>query len=258
MRLADKIALVTGAGRGIGRSIVTHYAREGADIIAVDVNEEILADTAKEVQGLGRKCLPLRADLSKVAEIRTMVERALAEHGRIDVLVNNAGVTKAMGFFEITEEDWNWMFDLNMRGNFFCTQLVAKSMVERKSGSVVNISSIGGKGYPLTTNAGYAASKGGVNSLTRIAAQLLGPSNVRVNAICPGATLTEMSKRTAQERAVRAGITVEELLAAREARIPLRRENTPEDVAHMAVYLGSDESRNVTGQTINIDGGMMP
>jgi NAD(P)-dependent dehydrogenase (short-subunit alcohol dehydrogenase family) len=258
MRLFEKNALVTGAGRGIGRAIVTHYAREGADIVAVDVDEKILDEVATEVRGLGRKCLTIRANLSKVDEIRSMSARALAEFGHIDVLVNNAAVTKAMGFFEITEEDWNWMFDLNMRGLFFCMQSIGKSMVERKKGNIVNIASIGGKGYPLTTNAGYAASKGGVIALTRIAAQLLGPSNVNVNAICPGATVTEMSKRTAQERAVRAGITVEELLAAREARIPLRRENTPEDVAHMAVYLGSDEARNVTGQAINVDGGMMP
>jgi len=167
-------------------------------------------------------------------------------------------VTKALGLFDITEADWDWMHGVNLKGLFFCLQSVAREMARRKQGKIINIASIAGKGYPGTSNAAYAASKGGVIALTRVAAQLLGPDNINVNAICPGATQTEMSRRTAEERARRQGIPVEELLKAREEKIPLRRSNTPDDIAMMAVFLASDESHNVTGQAINVDGGMMP
>ncbi|MBI3328587.1 MAG: glucose 1-dehydrogenase [Nitrospinae bacterium] len=258
MRLANKVAIVTGAGRGMGRAISVHFAREGADIAAVEVNRDTLHEVEEEVREHGRKCLAIQADVAKLLDIERMVKRTVEEFGRIDILVNNAGVTKALGIFDITEADWDWMHSVNLKGLFFCLQTVAREMVRHKQGKIINIASIAGKGYPGTSNAAYAASKGGVITLTRLAAQLLGPDNINVNAICPGVTRTDMSQRLATERARRQGVAVEELLKAREERIPLQRSNTADDIAMMAVFLASEESNNVTGQAINVDGGLMP
>ena len=257
-RLANKVAIVTGAGRGMGRAISVHFAQEGADIAAVEVNPDTLREVEEEVREQGRRCLGIQADVAKLADIDRAVKRTLEAFGKIDILVNNAGVTKALGIFDITEADWDWMHGVNLKGLFFCLQTVAREMARRKAGKIINIASIAGKGYPGTSNAAYAASKGGVIALTRVAAQLLGPDNINVNAICPGATQTEMSRRTAEDRARRQGVAVQELLKAREETIPLRRSNTPDDIAMMAVFLASDESNNVTGQAINVDGGLMP
>jgi NAD(P)-dependent dehydrogenase (short-subunit alcohol dehydrogenase family) len=257
-RLANKVAIVTGAGRGMGRAISVRFAREGADIAAVEVNHDTLQEVAEEVQEQGRKCLPIQADLSRLPEIDGMVKATLQEFGKIDILVNNAGVTKALGLFEITEVDWDWMHGINLRGLFFCLQSVAREMARRKQGKIINIASIAGKGYPGTSNAAYAASKGGVIALTKVAAQLLGPDNINVNAICPGITRTDMFQRLATERARQRGVSIEEVVKGREETIPIRRSNTPDDIAMMAVFLASDEAANVTGQAINVDGGLMP
>jgi NAD(P)-dependent dehydrogenase (short-subunit alcohol dehydrogenase family) len=257
-RLVNKVAIVTGAGRGMGRAISVRFAQEGANIAAVEVNADALREVAEEVQDQGRKCLPIQADLSKLAEIEMMVNRTLEAFGKIDILVNNAGVTKALGIFEITETDWDWMHSINLKGLFFCLQRVAREMARRKQGKIVNIASIAGKGYPGTSNAAYAASKGGVIALTKVAAQLLGPDNINVNAICPGVTRTDMFQRLATTRAQQRGVPIEEIIKAREETIPIRRSNTADDIAMMAVFLASDESANVTGQAINVDGGLMP
>jgi NAD(P)-dependent dehydrogenase (short-subunit alcohol dehydrogenase family) len=257
-RLAKKVAIVTGAGRGMGRAISVRFAREGADIAAVEVNHDTLQEVAEEVQEQGRQCLPIQADLSQLPEINGMVKATLQEFGKIDILVNNAGVTKALGLFDITEADWDWMHSINLRGLFFCLQRVAREMARRKQGKIINIASIAGKGYPGTSNAAYAASKGGVIALTKVAAQLLGPDNINVNAICPGITRTDMFQRLATERARQRGVSIEEVVKGREETIPIRRSNTPDDIAMMAVFLASDEAANVTGQAINVDGGLMP
>jgi NAD(P)-dependent dehydrogenase (short-subunit alcohol dehydrogenase family) len=167
-------------------------------------------------------------------------------------------VTKALGIFDISESDWDWMHSVNLKGLFFCLQRVAREMARRKQGKIVNIASIAGKGYPGTSNAAYAASKGGVIALTTVAAQLLGPDNINVNAICPGVTRTDMFQRLATERARQRGVPLAEIIKAREETIPIRRSNTPDDIAMMAVFLASEESANVTGQAINVDGGLMP
>jgi NAD(P)-dependent dehydrogenase (short-subunit alcohol dehydrogenase family) len=258
MRLANKVAIVTGAGRGMGRAISVRFAQEGADVAAVEVNGDTLREVSEEVRERGRQCLPIQADLSKLADIDAMVNRTLEAFGKIDILVNNAGVTKALGIFEITETDWDWMHSINLKGLFFCLQRVAREMARRKQGKIVNIASIAGKGYPGTSNAAYAASKGGVIALTKVAAQLLGPDNINVNAICPGVTRTDMFQRLATARAQQQGVPIDEIIKAREETIPIRRSNTADDIAMMAVFLASDESANVTGQAINVDGGLMP
>jgi 3-oxoacyl-[acyl-carrier protein] reductase len=258
MRLADKVAMVTGAARGMGRAIALRFAREGAEIAAVDVDGEALQEVVEEICAQGRRGLAIRADLARLSEIDRAVDQTLQAFGKIDILVNNAGVTKALGIFDITEADWDWMHSVNLKGLFFCLQRVARDMARRKQGKIINIASIAGKGYPGTSNAAYAASKGGVIALTKVAAQLLGPDNINVNAICPGVTRTDMFQRLAQERARQRGVSVEEIVKAREETVPLRRSNTPDDIAMMAVFLASDESANVTGQAINVDGGLMP
>jgi NAD(P)-dependent dehydrogenase (short-subunit alcohol dehydrogenase family) len=258
MRLANKVAIVTGAGRGMGRAISIRFAQEGADVAAAEVNTDTLREVAEEIGEQGRKCLPIQADLSRLPDIDAMVTRAVEEFGRIDILVNNAGVTKALGLFDITEADWDWMHSVNLKGLFFCLQRVAREMARRKQGKIVNIASIAGKGYPGTSNAAYAASKGGVIALTKVAAQLLGPDNINVNTICPGVTRTEMFQRLATDRARQRGVSIDEVIKAREETIPIRRSNTPDDIAMMAVFLASDESANITGQAINVDGGLMP
>src|SRR5919106_1631912 len=258
MRLDNKVAIVTGAGRGMGRAISVRFAQEGVNIAAVEVNADTLHEVAEEVRERGRRCLPIQADLSHLPAIDDMVKQTLQEFGKIDILVNNAGVTKALGLFHITEADWDWMHGVNLKGLFFCLQSVAREMTRRKQGKIVNIASIAGKGYPGTSNAAYAASKGGVIALTAVAAQLLGPDNINVNAICPGVTRTDMFQRLATERARQRGVPLAEIIKAREETIPIRRSNTPEDIAMMAVFLASEESANVTGQAINVDGGLMP
>jgi NAD(P)-dependent dehydrogenase (short-subunit alcohol dehydrogenase family) len=256
-RLADKVAIVTGAGRGMGRAIALRFAQEGAHVVTADIVAATAQETAAAVEALGRRSLPLRVDLGEMTDIQTLVTRALETFGRIDILVNNAGVTKALDLFDITPEDWDWMHRVNAKGVFFCLQAVAREMVKQRYGKIVNIASIAGKGYRYTSNIAYAASKGAVVVMTQVAAQLLASHNINVNAICPGATQTEMLQNIQRDRSSQRGIPVEELEQRGAASIPLGRANTPEDIAALAVFLASDESLNMTGQAINVDGGLI-
>ncbi|ETX00009.1 MAG: hypothetical protein ETSY1_12820 [Candidatus Entotheonella factor] len=255
-RLAGKIAIVTGAGRGVGRAIALRLAEEGAHIVAVDIDAQTAQDTAARVKALGRRSLPLEADLGVMASIDTLVARAMETFGRIDILVNNAGVTKATDILDVTPEDWDWMHRVNAKGVFFCMQAVAREMVKQEAGKIVNIASVAGKGYLHTSNIAYAASKGAVVVMTQVAGQLLARHNINVNAICPGMTQTEMLQGIHRDRSVQRGVAIEELERRSAASIPLQRANTPEDIAAMAAFLASDDARNITGQTINVDGGV--
>lgn len=255
-RLADKIAIVTGAGRGMGRAIALRLAEEGAHIVAADIDAQTAHDTAASVEALGRRSLPLEADLGATASIEALVVRALETFGRIDILVNNAGVTKALDIFEVTPDDWDWMHRVNARGVFFCMQTVAREMVKQESGKIINIASVAGKGYRYTSNIAYAASKGAVMIMTQVAGQQLARHNTNVNAICPGATQTEMFQSILRDRSAQRGVDMEALASQGTASIPLQRDNTPENIAAMAAFLASDDARNITGQAINLDGGM--
>ena len=262
--LQDKAVLVTGAGAGIGRATALAMTAEGAVVAAADIDlaaaERAAADCNKDrPAGNSRRALAIEADCGDVASIEAMVARAVAELGRLDVIVNNAGVTRYAYIMDLTEADWDRIHRVNAKGVFFCLQRAAREMINQGGGGrIINIASISGRGYPGASNAAYAASKGAVISLTWMAAQQLGRHNINVNAICPGVTRTELGARNAVERAAERGITVAELNAEAEARIPIGRANQPEDIAAMAVFLASPAARNITGQAYNVDGGLVP
>jgi NAD(P)-dependent dehydrogenase (short-subunit alcohol dehydrogenase family) len=196
-------------------------------------------------------------DMSSVADINALVDKTIAQYGRVDILVNNAGVTRSLGFFEVTEADWDWMHSINARGLFFCMQRVAREMVKRNSGKIINIASIAGKGFRGTSNIAYAGTKGAVIAMTRVGASQLAKNNINVNAICPGATRTHLYETIQNEVIAKRGITAEQAQRAMDAQIPLGRSNSPFDIANMACFLASSEADNITGQSYNVDGGLM-
>jgi NAD(P)-dependent dehydrogenase (short-subunit alcohol dehydrogenase family) len=192
-----------------------------------------------------------------VAAIDVMTRTVAEAFGRIDVLVNNAGVTRRAAIMDLTEADWDRIMRVNGKGVFFCLQRVAREMIPRRSGVIINIASIAGKGYAGTSNAIYAGSKGAVIGMTRIAALQLARHNINVNAICPGSTVTALSNDNLRNRAKEEGVSVEEMERRRNSGIPLGRANDPEDIAAMAVFLASPGARNITGQSFNVDGGLI-
>ena len=257
MTLADRVAIVTGAGNGIGRAIALGLAGAGANVATVDVDGGAARATADAAAARGPRSLALDTDVGDLTGIDRMVGRVMEAFGRIDVLVNNAGVTRRAYIMDLTEQDWDRIMRVNAKGVFFCLQRVAREMIPRRSGTIINIASIAGKGYAGTSNAIYAASKGSVISLTRTAALQLARHDINVNAICPGITMTALSEANVAVRAREEGLSVEEMTRLRNAVIPLGRANEPEDVAALAVFLASPGARNITGQSLNVDGGVI-
>jgi NAD(P)-dependent dehydrogenase (short-subunit alcohol dehydrogenase family) len=258
MNLANQVALVTGAGQGIGKASALALAAAGAHVIAADIAGRKAEETAEAIMSLQRRALPVQADVGDLRDIDRMVRQTFDEFGQIDILLNNAGVTRRADIMELTEEDWDRIHRVNAKGVFFCLQRVAREMIPRRSGRIVNIASIAGKGYEGTSNAAYAASKGAVISLTKTAAQQLGRHNINVNSVCPGVTRTALSEANLHIRAQQEGVTVEEMERRRADVIPLKRANDPEDIAAMVVFLASAGARNITGQCFNVDGGLIP
>ena len=259
MQLEDKIALVTGAARGMGRAISIGLAREGAHVAVADIDGRLVSDdTAISVKELGRRCVAIQADVGSLAEIDRMIKETLEAFGRIDILVNNAAITRVLNLMDITEEDWDRIHRVNAKGAFFCMQRVATELIQQgKGGRIINIASLAGKGNPGTSNAAYAASKAAVIVMTQIAANQLGRHNINVNSICPGGTNTPMAETLRVEYSQLLGISVEEVERRRLANIPIGRANEPEDIADMAIFLAGPGSRNITGQSINVDGGVL-
>ncbi len=246
MELADRVALVTGSARGIGLAISKGLAAGGADIVLNDLIEEGAAKEAIEaIRRLDRRVLYLQADISQNQQAKALMGDAVAEFGKIDVLVNNAGITRDSLLLRMTEEDWDSVLAVNLKGTFNCTQAVAKQMMKQRSGSIVNIASIVG----IRGNAGqanYSASKAGVIGLTKTAAKELASRGIRVNAIAPGFIETEMTKKLPAE--TRAKVV---------ERIPLGAFGSPADVASLVRFLASDSARYITGQVIGLDGGLV-
>jgi NAD(P)-dependent dehydrogenase (short-subunit alcohol dehydrogenase family) len=255
--LADRVAIITGAGRGIGHATALALAAAGADVAVVDIDKAAAEKTAGAVAAAGRRSLAVATDVGDVASIDQMVSQVVHALGRVDVLVNNAGVTRRADVMDLTEADWDRIMRVNGKGVFFCLQRVAREMIPRRSGVIVNIASIAGKGYAGASNVIYAGSKGAVIGMTRLAALQLARHNINVNAICPGTTVTALSNDNLNTRAQQEGVSVQEMERRRNAAIPLGRPNDPEDIAALAVFLASPGARNITGQSFNVDGGII-
>jgi len=261
MRLAGKVAVVTGGGSGIGRGIVLAMAREGADLAIPDIQVLNAEKVAEEVKAMGRKVIAMRTDVTSVADVKVMTDRVRETYGRIDVLVNNAGMASPPGmpFTNNTEEDWERTFAVNTKSVFITCKAVVPHMLQRKAGAIINIASIAG---PLAapTMPAYSVAKGGVITFTRVLAKELAAGGVRVNAICPGVLWTDFWQKLAAHIAETnpgfKGMTARQVFDKRVADvIPMKREQQPEDIGWAAVFLASDEARNITGQSLNVDGG---
>lgn len=258
MALEGKIVLVTGAGRGIGEATAIEFAKAGADVAVADIDASSADETSAKIRSLGRRGLAIQGDISNLAEIDSMVDAVVGEFGGIDVIVSSAGVTRHSTLLEITEETWDLMQRVNAKGTFFCMQRVARKMVEQgRGGRIINIASTAGKGFRGTSSPAYAASKGAIISMTYIAAHQLAAHDITVNAICPGLVDTQMLDGMLAQRAADTGTTVEELKEGLKQMVPLGRLDEPEEIAAMAVFLAGPGARNITGQTINIDGGLV-
>lgn len=258
MELSDQVAIVTGAGQGIGKAAALALAAAGANVVAADINEASVKETAAAIAATGRRALAIKADMGSMNDIDRMVSEAVAAWGRIDILVNNAGVTRRAYIMDLTEEDWDRIFRVNAKGVFFCLQRVAREMIPRRSGRIINTASIAGKGFAGTSNAIYAASKGAVISLTKTAAQQLARHNINVNAVCPGIVRSAMYTEMVRVMAETDGLSIEEVERRAVRSVPLQRANEPEDIAATIVFLASPGARNVTGQAFNVDGGLVP
>ena len=255
MRLAGKSAIVTGAGRGIGKATALQFAREGADVLVPDLDLATSEQTAGEIQALGRKGVPLRMDVTRMADIQRMVETAVREFGKIDILVNNAGITQVRDLMKLTEAEWDRTLAVNAKATFFCLQAVAREMIKRKSGVILNASSISGRaGKPMLVD--YCASKFAVVGITQSAALALARHRIRVNAVAPGIVDTEMWEQIDREWGALEGKPPGEMKRTRVAAVPLGRIETPEDVASLYTFLASDEAGYITGQTYNVCGGL--
>lgn len=243
--LDNKIALVTGAARGIGQAIAVRLAAAGADLALCDVQAEWLEETAAKVAALGRRAERYAVDVAQSAQVQAAVDGAVEAFGRLDVLVNNAGITKDGFLARMSESDWDAVLSVNLKGAFLFTKAAARPMMRQKSGVIVNIASIIG----LIGNAGqcnYAASKAGLIALTKSTAKELASRNIRANAVAPGFIRTKMTEKLPEE-------LQKKMLEA----IPLGRFGEPEDVANVVLFLASDASAYVTGQVVTVCGGMV-
>jgi NAD(P)-dependent dehydrogenase (short-subunit alcohol dehydrogenase family) len=249
MKLDNKTAIVTGARRGIGRATALALAKEEANVVVSDVNQEDCQKVVAEIEGLGKRSLAVKCDVTSRAEVEDMVRRTVAEFGRVDILVNNAGIITFKPFLELTDEDWDNTLNVNLKGQFLCARAVAKEMTKNKWGRIINIASIssGGCGIAFPLIAHYTASKGGVMALTEALALELTPQGINVNAICPGAIDTDMTK------GVKESGQLEQILL----RIPKGRIGQPEDIANLAIFLASEESDYISGASIIVDGGWL-
>lgn len=248
--LTNKVAIVTGSRRGIGRGIALMMAQAGAKIVVSDINQEECQKVVEEIKKIGSDGLAVKCDVTNKKEVEEMVRKTIEKFGKLDILVNNAGVAPFKPFLEITEEDWDRVLDVNLKGYYLCTQAAAKEMVKKGWGRIINIASVAmgqvGIGFPNLTH--YCASKGGIVAFTEALALELTPKGINVNAISPGVIATEMAKPVTEDPKVCQAIL---------ARAPKGRVGQPEDIAAAAVFLASQEADYITGATLVVDGGWL-
>jgi 3-oxoacyl-[acyl-carrier protein] reductase len=244
MRLINRIAIITGGRRGLGRAISLGLAREGANCVICDVNLEDCRRVVREIEDLGQKAIAFNCDVSSREEVESMIGKTLEEFGKLDILVNNAARAEFKPFLRLKDDDWDIALETNLKGQFICAQIAARAMAKNKWGRIINIASISsgiGNAFPLMYH--YTASKGGVIGLTKAMALELAPYDINVNAVCPGAIDT--------------GIIPQAMVHRMIARIPKGRLGRPEEVADLVVFLASEESEYITGSAIVIDGGWL-
>ncbi len=256
--LADTLhstALVTGAGQGIGRGIAVRLAREGFDVAVLDVNPVAIESVVSDVRALGRRAMGLEVDLYDVKAIVPAVESVLTAWGRLDVLVNNAGIMRTTALLEVTEKEWDAVLDLDLKAAYFCLQAAARVMTVQRSGRIVNIASISGLGG-RPDHVHYAAAKAGLISLTYSAALGLAPYGITVNAICPGVVDTPLTRELHADRGKLAGVSGEESLKRMVEHIPLGRVCSPDEIGAAVASFVSEDASYITGQVLCVDGGL--
>ncbi len=244
MKLKGKVALITGAAQGIGKSVALLLARNGADIVVSDINLEKAEETAKEIESIGPKAMAVKVDVANFKDVEQMMEAILKKFGKIDILINNAGITRDKLILRMTEEDWDTVLDVNLKGTFNCMKAVTRHMAKQRSGKIVSIASVVGE-MGNAGQANYSASKAGVIGLTKTIAKEFAQRRINVNAIAPGYIETPMTEALPEK-------VKEELKRL----IPMERLGKPEDVAEAVLFLVSEESNYMTGQVLNVNGGI--
>lgn len=244
MELINKTAVVTGAGSGLGKQIVLSFAKEGADTILVDVNLEGAEAVAEEIRNLGRKAVAVRTDITNEEDVKNMVDIAVKTMGKIDILVNSAGISRTANIQDITLEQWNKMISINLTGTFLCCREVIKKMIEQEYGKIINISSISGV-TGRAVGVDYSATKSGVIGITRTLALQVAGKGINVNAIAPGPIITPIHDTWKKE-------DLDRLLAT----VPFNRPGKPQDVAEAALFLATDKAGWITGEVLSVNGGI--
>ena len=243
MKLKNRIAIITGAARGIGLSCAERFVAEGAHVVIVDVLDEIGRTEAKRLGATYLHC-----DVSKSSDVKAVVAAVVKQHGAVDILLNNAAINISGDFLEISEADYDKVLDINLKGSFLMLQACAREMVKQAAGSIINMSSVNDT-LAIPSIVSYCVAKGGISQLTRATSISLAPHGIRVNAIGPGSIMTDMLKSVVNDKAAMTRVM---------SRTPMGRVGEPSEIASIAVFLASDESSYVTGQTIYADGGRMP
>ena len=259
MEKVFKNICITGAGNGIGRAIAIAMSKEGYNVVCADIDLNQANETLEIILNNNGNGLSIEMDVTNSSDIKKMIKDTVVKYGSLDILVNNAGVTRTSKIMDLTEDDWDWIHNVNAKGTFFCLQAAAKQMIKQNNGGrIINMASVGGKGFVDVSNAIYAASKGAVISLTKTAAQELAKHEITVNSICPGITYTNILSDIVKKRSLEQNKSEEDIMKHYVRDIPLQRPNYPEDIAAMVVFLSSSGARNITGQSYNVDGGLIP
>ena len=257
MKLENKVAIITGGGRGIGRCIALTFAQNGAHVVIGDIQPNMAQKVVEDITALGRKSLAYKVDVTRSDQVRAMVDGTIKEMGKINILVNNAGIITRQLVNDMNEAMWDKIMAVNLKGTFICSKAVIPNMILQKEGRIINIASIAGKHGAIGLSA-YSASKFGVIGFTQSLALELAKYNITVNAICPGIIETYMwtdvlTPWVANQRQ----LSIEEAWRTTVNTIPLRRPQQPDDIGSMALFLASDGAINITGQALNVCGGLM-